>query len=106
MDQSSDPDERAAFRILIRALEEPLRTIVTNVGFDDREIMAEVKRAGPGYGFDVVSEQIVDMAQAGIFDVATVLKSAVHSAIAGAALALTTDVLVHHKKPPEAFQTY
>jgi chaperonin GroEL len=106
MDQSSDPDERAAFRILIRALEEPLRTIVTNVGFDDREIMAEIKRAGPGYGFDVVSEQIVDMAQAGIFDVATVLKSAVHSAIAGAALALTTDVLVHHKKPEEAFHTY
>ncbi len=106
MDQSSDPDERAAFRILIRALEEPLRTIVTNVGFDDREIMAEIKRAGPGYGFDVVSEQTVDMAQAGIFDVATVLKSAVHSAIAGAALALTTDVLVHHKKPEEAFHTY
>jgi chaperonin GroEL len=106
MDQSSDPDERAAFRILIRALEEPLRTIVTNVGFDDREIMAEIKRAGPGCGFDVVSEQTVDMAQAGIFDVATVLKSAVHSAIAGAALALTTDVLVHHKKPEEAFHTY
>jgi chaperonin GroEL (HSP60 family) len=48
---------------------------------------------------------VVDVAQAGIFDVASVVREAVHSAIAGAALALTVDVLVHHKQPKEAVET-
>jgi chaperonin GroEL (HSP60 family) len=55
---------------------------------------------GPGYGFDVTSGQVVDMAQAGIIDAANVLKLAVFSALASAGLALTIDVLVHHKEQP------
>ncbi len=106
LDQCSDPDERAAFRILMRAMEEPTRTIIANAGFDASEVMAEVKLAGPGHGFDVISERVVDIARSGIFDVAAVQKSAVHSAIAGAALALTTDVVIHHKIPQETLQTY
>jgi chaperonin GroEL len=106
LDACDAPDERAAFRILMRAMEEPTRTIIANAGFDASEVMAEVRLAGPGHGFDATSEQVVDVVQSGIMDVAAVQKSAVHSAIAGAALALTTDVLVHHKKPPEALQTY
>ena len=102
LDQSTDPDERAAYRMLIRALEEPIRTILTNAGHDASEVMAEIKQAGTGRGFDVRSGQIVDMAEAGIFDVASVYKAAVHSAIASAALALTIDVLIHRKKPPES----
>jgi chaperonin GroEL len=105
-DHCDDPDGRAAFRILMQAMEEPTRTIIANAGFDASEVMAEVRLAGPGHGFDVTVERVVDMAQSGIFDVAAVQKSAVHSAIAGAALALTTDVVIHHKKPPEALQTY
>ena len=45
------------------------------------------------------------MMEAGIFDAANVQKAAVHSAVASAALALTIDVLIHHKKPVEALQT-
>jgi len=105
VDQSTDPDERAAYRILIKALEEPIRTILTNAGHNASEVMAEIKRAGAGYGFDVRSRQVVDMVQAGIFDAASVQKAAVHSAIAGAALALTVDVLIHHKKPEEVIAT-
>jgi len=96
--RGENSDERAAYEILIKALEQPIRTIIANAGYDASEIMAEIKLAGPGHGFDVRSEQVVDMAQAGIFDVATVLKAAIHGAVAGAGLALTTDVLVHHKK--------
>ncbi len=95
-DQSSDPDERAAYRILVRALEEPIRTILTNAGHDASEVMAEIKRADAGHGFDVRSGQVVDVAQAGILDSASVQQEAVRSAVAGAALALTIDVLVHH----------
>jgi len=105
VDQSTDPDEHAAYRILIKALEEPIRTILTNAGHNASEVMAEIKRAGAGYGFDVRSRQVVDMVQAGIFDAASVQKAAVHSAIAGAALALTVDVLIHHKKPEEVIAT-
>lgn len=97
--QSSEPEEQAAYRILIRALEEPLRTIIGNAGDEPARIMAKIKLAGSGYGFDVVSGQVVKVAEAGILDVATVLKAAVHGAIASAALSLTIEVLIHHKQP-------
>jgi chaperonin GroEL len=105
IDQSTDPDERAAYRILIKALEEPIRTILTNAGHDASEVMAEIRQAGAGYGFDVRSGQVAQMAQAGIFDAASVQREAVHSAVAGAALALTVDVLVHHKQPQQSMDT-
>ncbi len=97
--QSADLDERAAYQILIRAVEEPLRTIIHNAGGDPARIMAKIKLAGPGYGFDVVSGHVVNIAEAGILDVATVLKAAVQGAITSAALALTVEVLIHHKQP-------
>jgi len=102
--QSTEGDERAAYVILMKAMEEPIRTIIANAGYDASEIMAEVKLAGPGHGFDVKSAQVVDMAQAGIFDAAAVQKAAVHGTIAGAALALTLDVLVHHKERQESLE--
>ncbi len=101
-DESTDVDRRAAYRILAKAMETPMRTIISNAGYDASEVMAEVKLAGPGYGFDVRSGRIVDMAEAGIFDALSVQKEAVHSAVSSAALALTIDVLVHRKKPPQA----
>ncbi|MBN1287599.1 MAG: hypothetical protein JXB47_19515 [Anaerolineae bacterium] len=97
--ESADTDEQAAYRMLIKAMETPARTLIANAGGDAGEVLAAVEMAGPGWGFDINTEQIVDMAQAGIFDVAAVQKAAVHSAIASAALALTVDVMVHHKKP-------
>ena len=101
LDQSTDPDERAACRILIRAVAEPIRTIVANAGYDASEIMADIKLAGSGYGFDVTSGQVVDMMEAGIWDAAIVQKSAVYGAITTAALALTIDVLVHRREQPK-----
>jgi chaperonin GroEL len=100
--QSTDTDEQTAYRILLKALETPIRTIISNAGFDASDVMAEIRLAGTGHGFNVNSKQIVDAAEAGIFDVATVQRAAVHSAISSAALALTIDVMVHHKKPEQA----
>ena len=105
LDQSTDSDERAAYRILLKALETPMRTILGNAGYDASEMMAEIRHAGAGSGFDVRSGQIVDVAEAGIFDAANVLRAAVRSAVGGAALALTVDVLVHHKRPERTLQT-
>jgi chaperonin GroEL len=92
------------YRILIRAMEEPMRTIVSNAGHDPSEIMAEVKHAGPGFGFDARSGQIVDIGKAGILDALAVQKAAVRGAIGTAALALTIDVLIHRKKPAESMK--
>ncbi len=63
------------------------------------------KLSPEGSGFDVVSGQVTNMAAAGILDVTTVVKTAVRVAISSAALALTTDVVVHRAAPPEALNT-
>ncbi|MBN1219278.1 MAG: chaperonin GroEL [Anaerolineae bacterium] len=102
LEQSANADERAAYGILLKALEAPFRTVVSNAGYDDRDLLAELRLVGPGYGFDVNAKKIVDVVEAGILDVATVQRAAVHSAISSAALALTVDVMVHHKRPQQA----
>jgi chaperonin GroEL len=102
LDESSDSDQYAAYRILIKALETPFRTIVGNAGFDPSEIMAEVRLAGPGHGFNVNSEQVVEMMQNRIYDASTVLKGAVFGAVTTAAMALTVDAMVHHAKIEQA----
>ncbi|HWQ13658.1 MAG TPA: TCP-1/cpn60 chaperonin family protein [Roseiflexaceae bacterium] len=103
-EQTADLDERTAYRILARALEEPTRTILRNAGYEAGPWMDAIARAGPRHGFDVRSGQVVDMAAAGIIDSAGVLRSALHAAVASAALALTVDVLVHTRLPELAFE--
>jgi chaperonin GroEL len=100
--ECTGPDERAAYRILFQAMEEPFRTIASNAGYDASDVMAEVRLAGPGYGMDATCGKIVDIAGAGIYDITVVQKAAVHGALTTAALALTVDVLVHHGAPAQA----
>jgi len=99
---STEADEQAAYRILLRAVEQPMLTIASNAGYDPHAVMAQVEQAGQGSSLDATAGQVVPMAEAGIFDVATVLKSAVLSAVTSAALALTVDVIVQHRKPQRA----
>jgi chaperonin GroEL (HSP60 family) len=63
--------------------------------------MAQVLQAGAGYGYDLSQRRVVDMIRAGICDSAAVVKAAVCGAVHAAALALTTDVLVHRRNPQE-----
>jgi chaperonin GroEL len=100
---AEDLDEKMAYRIISRALEEPLRCILANGGYTPGPILHRINTAAQGCGFDLRSEQIVNMIQAGIIDSAEVITTAVHEAIASAALALTVDVLVHHRNPATAF---
>ena len=94
-----EADERAATGILLAALAEPTRAIYRNAGYDPSEVMAKLSFAGDGAGLDVLSGEIVNLQQAGILDCATVVKQSTRNAIATAALALTIDVLVHHREP-------
>jgi chaperonin GroEL len=105
--ESTEPDERAAYQILIKATEAPFRTIVSNAGYDDADVMAEVRLAGrekggQSHGFDVISGKIVDVTQAGIYDATAVQKAAFYGALSTAALALTIDVLVHRAELEQA----
>jgi len=103
---TDDPDQRAAYTIMLQALEAPFRTIVSNAGCLPGKILAEIEQAGPGWwGYDVLKRKVVSMTEAGIFDAAPVVKGAVHSAFAGASLALTTSAIVHLKNPQESLET-
>ena len=93
-------DARAAHHILTAALAAPFRTLMSNSGYSEGKILGEVEQAGRGAGFDILSGRICEMIPNGIVDVAAVQKQAVISAIRGAALALTVDILVHRKNPP------
>ena len=88
-------DEQAAYRILASALEAPARLIIANAGADVAQAMAGIEAAPPGYGYDVETDRVCDMAQAGVLDVAAVTRLALSSAVSAAAMALTTDALVH-----------
>ncbi|NOZ73142.1 MAG: hypothetical protein GXP38_14760 [Chloroflexi bacterium] len=101
-DAASEADARAAYEILHKAMEAPTRAIISNAGFNESDVMAELRLAGPGHIFDVLQEKIVPAATAGIYDPAGVVKAAVFTAIKTAALALTVDVLVHHAAPEQA----
>lgn len=96
--QASDESDRVACQILARALEEPFRTIITNAGYDPGAALAAMPDGRSASVFDVRTGEFVDVAAAGIFDVATVVRAAVSHAVRGAALALTIDVLVHPRR--------
>ena len=98
---AENEDIALAYRILSRALEEPLRTIATNAGFNSDVILDRLESAPPGYGFDAVSGKIVDMKDNQILDPQMVIERALETAVSGAVMALTTDIIVHHRRPNE-----
>jgi chaperonin GroEL len=104
MHSCTEADERAAYQILIKALEAPIRALLENAGLDASDVMADIRMAGPGFGYDVMAGKIVKMTESGIYDVTTATKGAVRAAISGASLALTTDVLLHRRTMVESME--
>ncbi len=90
-------DEKTGALIILRALEEPLRQIVINAGYDGAVVVDKVKSSAPGTGFDVMKEEYVDMVAAGIIDPAKVTRSALQNAASVAAMILTTESTVVDK---------
>jgi chaperonin GroEL len=101
---AADEDAAFAYKMLSRMLEEPLRAIVRNAGYMPDIVVEKVKAAPAGYGFDVRTGQIVAMRECGVVDALTVLTKALQVAVCGAASALTTDVIIHHKRPIESIE--
>ena len=96
-------DEKTGVRIVLKALEEPVRQIAANAGFDGGVIVNEIMKSGKqGYGFDAYNEVYCDMVAAGIVDPTKVTRSALQNAASIASVILTTESVVADKKDPTA----
>jgi chaperonin GroEL len=93
--KQKDQDLGIGVRIVKRALEEPLRQIANNAGFEGSVIVNQVKELEKDKGFDAQSEKFVNMIQAGIIDPTKVVRSALQNASSIAALMLTTEAVVN-----------
>ncbi|GBU27700.1 molecular chaperone GroEL [Treponema sp. R8-4-B8] len=87
-------DERVGFKIVKRALEEPIRQIAENAGLDGAVISEKAKNEKKGIGFDAAKMEWVDMLKAGIIDPAKVTRSALQNAASIASLLLTTECAI------------
>lgn len=95
-----NPEEQVGVRIVLRALEEPIRQIAENAGLEGSVIVEKIKNEKAGIGMNFATEEWVDMFKEGIIDPAKVTRSALQNAASVAALFLTTEVVIANKKNP------
>ncbi len=94
-------DAKTGAKIVLKALEEPLRQIAANAGLEGSVIVENIKRENKvGYGFNALTEEYTDMMSAGIVDPTKVTRSALQNASSVAAMVLTTESLVTDIKEP------
>ncbi len=94
-----DGDEKIGVKIVLKALEAPIRQIAANAGFEGSVIVDKIKTSGKiAYGFDAYNEEYVDMIEKGIVDPTKVTRSALQNAASIASTVLTTEALVADKK--------
>ena len=91
---SLEGGEQLGAKIVLKALEEPVRQIAINAGLEPAVIVNKVKNEKPGIGFDAAKEEYVDMKKAGIVDPTKVTRSALQNAASIASMVLTTESLV------------
>ena len=89
--ESLEGDAKTGGTIIVRALEEPVRQIAENAGYEGSVIVAQVKESKEGTGFNAATEEYVDMIDAGIVDPAKVTRSALQNAASASAMLLTTE---------------
>jgi chaperonin GroEL len=87
--------------IVRRALDEPLRQIARNAGFEGAVVVARVRELGEGHGFDAEAGEYADLAARGIVDPVKVTKSALVNAASIATMVLTTESAVVEKPAEE-----
>ena len=94
IDRLERPDEQTGARILLRALQSPLRQIAENAGQEPSVIVEDVREAAVGIGYDAREDRLGDMFALGIIDPVKVVRVALQNAVSVAALMLTTESLV------------
>ena len=101
--ECDDADIKTGVRIVLKALEAPVRQIAANAGLEGSVIVNDIRTSGKvGYGYDFAKDAYVDMAAAGILDPTKVTRSALQNAASVASMVLTTESLVTDKPDPQA----
>lgn len=95
-------DEATGRSIVLRALEEPVRQIAYNAGYEGSIVIDRLKNAEAGTGFNAATGEWVNMIEAGIIDPVKVSRSALQNAASVASLILTTEAVVANKPEPVA----
>ena len=93
-------DEATGRNIVLRALEEPVRQIALNAGFEGSIVIDRLKNSEAGTGFNAATGEWVNMIEAGIIDPVKVTRSALQNAASVASLILTTEAVVANKPEP------
>ena len=103
LDTAENTDEATGIKIVLKAIETPIRQIAANAGLEGSVIIDAIVRSGKtGYGFNFATEEYVDMFETGILDPTKVTRSALQNAASVAAMVLTTESLVTDKPDPAA----
>ncbi len=103
LENNDNTDEITGIKIVLKAIEAPIRQIAANAGLEGSVIIDAINRSGKkGYGFNFATEEYVDMSEAGILDPTKVTRSALQNAASVAAMVLTTESLVTDKPDPAA----
>ncbi len=95
-------DEKTGAKIVLRALEEPVRQIAFNAGIEGSLIVNKIKESKTGVGYNALIDEYMDMIKGGIVDPTKVTRSALQNASSVAAMVLTTESLVADKPDPAA----
>jgi chaperonin GroEL len=98
-------DELTGAKIVQKAMESPMKLLAENAGEDGNVVVANVRKSQEGVGFNVLTNEYVDMIKAGIIDPAKVTRTALQNAVSVATMILTTECLVcdlpeKEKEPP------
>ncbi|MCI3922656.1 chaperonin GroEL [Paenibacillus sp. TRM 82003] len=99
--QGDNSDEQTGVNIVLRSLEEPIRTIAANAGLEGSVVVDRLKKETIGIGFNAASGEWVNMFDAGIVDPAKVTRSALQNAASVAAMFLTTEAVIADKPEPK-----
>ena len=97
---SLEGDEKTGAKIVLRALEEPVRQIAYNAGIEGSVIVDKIKASAVGVGFNALTEEYMDMLSNGIVDPTKVTRSALQNAASVASMILTTESVVANKPDP------
>jgi chaperonin GroEL len=94
LDGEGEDDEKTGARIVLRALEEPLRQLAENAGLEGSVVVNDVRKAKKGYGLNAATNVVEDLVAAGVIDPAMVTRSALQNAASIAKNILTTEAIV------------
>ena len=94
LDAVADEDEKTGAKIVLRALEEPLRQIAENAGLEGSVVVNDVRKSDAGVGLNAATGELVDLVAAGVIDPAMVTRSALQNAASIAKNILTTEAIV------------